>query len=140
MKALKIVILLKVPDECQVTLLTGETTLPTTPPAPAPAAGAGSGADQAAGGGAGHVAGSGGALEDVAPSAPPPGRNPKAEALAALIALGVHHPDKTLKMYAPERIIQVCRNAANKTNPPAWATQALHKGWTMPQHHSNGGP
>jgi len=72
---------------------------------------------------------------------PPCRRNPTpAEAaLAALRKVGVDHPERTIKRYAPARILQVCQHAIEQTrqrklkNPPAWVVTALRRGWTVPK-------
>ncbi len=116
MKAIKIVILLSVPDGCEVEIRTGS-------PEPLPPRAAIS------------------AAEPLDPYPPPP-RPPEpevgpADAILALRAFGIEHPERLIERYATERILAVCRHAENKgnmlKNPAAWVVSALQRNWTIPR-------
>jgi len=116
MKAIKIVILLSVPDGCEVEVRTGspEPLPPRTPTA---------------------------AAEPQDPYPPPP-RSLGAEvgpmdAILALRAFGIEHPERLVDHYATERILAVCRHAQDRRdmlkNPAAWVVSALQRNWTIPR-------
>jgi hypothetical protein len=117
MKAIKIVILLSVPDGCEVEVRTG-----TPEPLPEPPRKAIK------------------YWPEPDPYAPrPPAQEPQtgpADAMLALRSMGVEHPERYTDRYATERILAVCRHAASKRDtlkrPAAWVVSALQRNWTIP--------
>jgi len=125
MKAIKIVILLSVPDGCEVEVRTGS-------PEPLPPV-------------ASDVARPSQAEPDAYPEPDPypaRGQRPErevgpADAILALRAFGIEHPERLVARYATERILAVCRHAEDRRdmlkNPAAWVVSALQRNWTIPR-------
>jgi hypothetical protein len=119
MKAIKIVILLSVPDGCEVEVRTGS-------PEPLPARTPTTSAEP----------------QDPYPKTyrPQVSETGPADAVLALRSMGVEHPERYTDRYATERILAVCRHAASKRDtlkrPAAWVVSALQRNWTIP---GNGG-
>ena len=67
------------------------------------------------------------------PSSASPSHSTRQAARAALEAIGERDPESLLRIYAPERILEVCRAASRQRgrieNLPAWVATALRKGW-----------
>lgn len=67
------------------------------------------------------------------PSSSPQPPSARQAARAALETIGEQDPENLLRLYAPERILEVCRAAARQrgriSNLPAWVATALRKGW-----------
>jgi len=73
---------------------------------------------------------------DPAPGQPSSSSQPfqaRQAARAALEAIGERDPESLLRMYAPERILEVCQAAARQkgriSNLAGWVATALRKGW-----------
>jgi len=116
MKAVKIVILLSVPDGTEIEVRSGtpEPVPSQAPPRPP--------------------------REAIPPRSdavpvPVPDFGPL-DALNALKALGVEHPTRYTDRFATERILAVCRHASKKGDslkkPAAWVVSALTRNWTVP--------
>jgi len=117
MKAIKIVILLSVPDGCTVEARVGSPEpLPEPPRTPTAAA----------------------EPQDPYPKTyrPQVSETGPADAILALRSMGVEHPERYTDRYATERILAVCRHAASKRDtlkrPAAWVVSALQRNWTIP--------
>jgi len=70
-----------------------------------------------------------------ASTGPPVASATPATALEALERFSVVNAAALVQTYAPQRILAVCRAAANaggrKTNPAGWILAALRRGWTV---------
>ena len=118
MKAIKIVILLSVPDDCTVEVRSGSPEpLPKPPRATITAA----------------------EPQDPYPKTYRPREIEvgPADAILALRAFGIEHPERLVDRYATERILAVCRHAEDRRdmlkNPAAWVVSALQRNWTIPR-------
>jgi len=67
------------------------------------------------------------------PSSASPSHSTRQAARAALEAIGERDPESLLRIYAPERILEVCQAAARQkgriSNLAGWVATALRKGW-----------
>lgn len=112
MKVVKIVVLLSLPDDVQVTVQAGTATAGNGHEAPPPAT--------------------------PAPKPAPRDLDAEASQEAALDALrrhSVEKPERWAREYAPGRILEVCEAVTGPgksiKNPAAWVTTALSRGWKV---------